>query len=135
MRGFLFLLVLVVLLPVLGCARATPLPGLHIDETGAIARSTPADLRERHERLIAADLLAEFGPGWEAAVAITPDPSEDPRYEDERHWYWDAPTVRVGLRGPADAAAPAKQQIGRIVGQRLAPHLRHPERLVVQIER
>lgn len=133
MRG---LLLLIALLPIVGCARKTPLPGLHIDESGAIARTMPTDVRQRFEQAIAAELQTELGPDWVVgSVAISPDPAVDPRYEDARHWYWDAPTVRVALDGPAGAAAPEAQPIGRIVGQRLAPHLRHPERLTVQIER
>ncbi len=132
MRGILFL---IVLLPIIGCARSTPLPGLHIDETGAIARTTPADVRARHEQAITGDLEAALGPDWQVAVQITPAPAEDHRYEDQRHWYWDAPTVRVSLNGPEGEAGLSTQAIGDLVGERLKPQLRHRERLTVQIER
>ncbi|MDA3962469.1 MAG: hypothetical protein PF961_16905 [Planctomycetota bacterium] len=119
------------------CARRTPLPGLQIGSEGTVVRTTAEGTRMRLEGVLATDLRDALSGEWGAAVEISPDPSEDLRYDDAgRHWRWSEIVVVVGLRGPAGQEPPlSNDAIGEIVGKRLKRHLSRPELLRVRISR
>jgi len=129
------LAVLVVLFAT-GCTRSTPLPGLQIDESGELTRRDADQVRQRFESVIGDDLTAALGEDWRVSVVISPDPHENPDYEDHRHWWWPTAEVTVTLTGPGDSEpALGNAAVADIAGARLRPHLPQPDRLTVRIRR